>query len=389
MPVVCRNFAHTRRILQPFSSVANVAFIYHLPSREEAYFLQFAKEGEEEHGEPKSTKRGSNNKNNKNSSSSNNNNNNRSKCARQCRMYFAIFLDFAVVTLIVQGLVIGAGYLIWFLDANKVVAQALGESVNCIANDETQNDYYCNHVGSIYYCLGFFIVTLLFGTVFLGYGFIANATDDDDDYDAENPLPNRRAHQSHSFYRRRQERKQERTQSNRCSSALSDGCCLGPCARKVSNVFHNLKHDARIAAKMTSRKGICGSCCGCHDSSNSGSSSDHSCHHYCNCSGCTGEGMLLLLAVCLVTVILVLSLSGFLAIVIILVIVLQRIVQRHYHFMHRRRLVQDFPVIDLSPQNDGETLENNFKKAAPSLTEADTHSLRKLGLDFGEEDEYK
>ena len=102
--------------------------------------------------------------------------------------------------------------------------------------------------------------------------------------------------------------------------------------------------------------------------------------------------------VALLVIILMTALSGFLVIMIVLVIVFQRIVQRHVHFMHRRRLVQEFPVLDLAPSTgtnhhnyddcgNNKTLAENLENQRPKLTDADLHSLRKLGLFLGTEED--
>ena len=66
---------------------------------------------------------------------------------------------------------------------------------------------------------------------------------------------------------------------------------------------------------------------------------------------------------------------GFLTAVVLLVVLFQLVVQRHYRYMHKRRLVQEFPVLDLSG-----AAAVPEERARPTLAAADLKSLRRFGL---------
>ena len=409
---------HWRTYQQPseFRQCRRCSFYYHLPSRE----------GNNNNGDPCGSTAGEGPEDSATKTSSGTSGSNKRSTTgkknrawrRQARLCFAIVFDFVMVTLVVQGLVIGAGYLLWYLDSERAVAQALGESVNCVsryrrlqadqddwnsssvspATDTNstldydtssggENDYYCNHVGSIYYFLGFLLITFIAGAAYLCCGCCLNNSasthmtsrhGSQTTTDEENPLPTREAHNSPNFYRRRQERRQQRQNNSSIANSVSDGCCLGPCRRKFTNAVHDLKHDVRVGTERASQGGLCG---------------DSSCGNFCNGglrhqTCCThSEGLLVVLVALVLVGILMTALSGLMVIMIVLVIVFQRIVQRHVHFMHRKRLVQEFPVVDLSA---GGTLavDNTInEKPRPKLADSDLHSLRKLGMFLGPADE--
>jgi hypothetical protein len=101
------------------------------------------------------------------------------------------------------------------------------------------------------------------------------------------------------------------------------------------------------------------------------------------------------------------SVIGFFVGMILIVVACQRIVQRHVYLIHKRQLVQEFQVMDLSGYADLEEQPSPTKTTttttttttnkeeeeeivvvaaytaiplAPPLAEADTSYLRKMGL---------
>ena len=71
--------------------------------------------------------------------------------------------------------------------------------------------------------------------------------------------------------------------------------------------------------------------------------------------------------------IVVLAILGFAVAMVVSVVLAQRIVQGRIYMIHKRRLVKEFPVLDL----DGVDSEHQDR---PPLDKGDLQSLRKVGL---------
>jgi hypothetical protein len=146
-----------------------------------------------------------------------------------------------------------------------------------------------------------------------------------------------------------------------------DGCCCCYCCRSPTGGNH------------------CGNCDGCCNCSSS------------DCCGGGGDGTAVL---CILLVLgIVMAVIGFVVGMILTVVAFQRIVQRHVYLVHKRQLVQEFQVMDLSgydlerPSTETTTTTKEEEEeipaviaataaipSAPPLAEADTSYLRKLGL---------
>jgi len=303
----------------------------------------------------------------------------------KARMLCAILFDFTIVNVIIQGLMVGAGYLIWVLDAQKTMADSLSGNVDCrrnitmraIVEGDDDANFYCTHMGSLYYIIGALVIIILGGLIYIccaGCDFFCHENEDNND--EENPLPTRRIHATSHFYRKRYERRQQRVQSNNFVSMLLDGCCFGPCARKLSRVYEQLVYDIRLSAHTAFHYK--------DDSRNHSRSSEPK-----NDSGFSvaTQGFatclfMLFLGIVFFFVMPVIFLVGFMAFGIMYVIITRRIIHRHVHVMHRRRLVQQFAVVDLAPlcRRMKKKAMDALEEQRPRLTDADMHSLQKLGI---------
>lgn len=153
-----------------------------------------------------------------------------------------------------------------------------------------------------------------------------------------------------------------------------------------------------------------GGCCCCCDGQSNGSSQNHSrggggggssCDCDCcpNDSGGGGGDAAHVLVIILLVLAVIMAVIGFFVGLIITVVVCQRVIQRHIYLLHKRQLVQEFQVMDLTgfdlerPETPAPSAppsaydeeeppgpEIYVAPSAPTLRETDASYLKKLGL---------
>lgn len=199
------------------------------------------------------------------------------------------------------------------------------------------------------------------------------------------------------FYQQRRRRRREHYPLSCC-----DCCCAANecCTTGGPNYYYGPYYYG------SGSNDDCCCCCCCGENRNGGG--DCYCpthhvtgagHHHGNAGGNSGDQALHVLLVLLLVVIIVMAIIGFVVGIFLSILVTQRIIQRHVLLLEKRRLVDDFPVKDLSgydlvqssalpplQEQTEDPLNGSIYKASPvppprtSLQPDEASHLKKLGL---------
>ena len=342
---------------------------------------------------------------------------------RQTRCCLSASRDCLFVTLGIQLMLVGVAAAVWAIDSylgNYAITQVNGGEP-CIHNTENHTSigdeyFWCNQEGSIYYGGAVVIVLCVMGVIFCICNCCCKETREDQleayqesttqtENGTSGNTPTASATTPEqglppgapSFYQRLRGSKKNSCwdQMYRRTYAIQQDCALG-----VATSF------AKLYPSWCPSMQCCGSnCCGvcnCYCPRYYGGHHHHHRHYHNNyhhnhqhsssnntnntgggggaaqAGGGAGAALVYVIWFVILALIIIFTMIGFLMAMVVLVIFGQAMVQRHYYFMHRQRLVGEFTVLDLASASNSSAMAG--QRPRPVLRDDDMQSLRRFGL---------
>jgi hypothetical protein len=286
---------------------------------------------------------------------------------RRAKFCMLVSRDVCLGTVLFQLVIVALGYGTYLCDPNTAIVQAFRGSSSC------EGDCHYGTAG-VYYVCGFLIMLVLlgcFGSIVLSVNkcsiqnSIPNYVVDPEDgatFRASTaPSP-----ETSTMYRNHRRRYHHHRESNCCD------CCI------YQPIYMDSGNDSL--------------CCCCYSGHHHGNHSNAD----CDCSGCHHSGVRIgsdddcahVMLVILAVVAVVMAVIGFVVGIVIAVVACQRVIQRHIYLLHKRQLVKEFTVMNLSGYNMDDLTSLPPTTAplgipppsAPPMHQADEIYLQKLDL---------